>query len=355
MGSPPPTCPSVPLPPTASPASLFEQQPRRPNRSDPLSLATGLGATLYCPGTRRDLCGDVVRQRAAGLRSMVLCLEDAVADADVAAGERNVVRALASLAGEAGLPQLFVRVRSGDQLSRLLRSAAVLGVVTGVVLPKFDGTGAALLREVQRAGERAGRRIYVMPVLESRRVLYRETRLAALLAVRRLLDQHRDDVLAVRLGATDMCGVFGLRRGPDLTVWDVAVVRDALADVVNIFGREADYVVTGPVREHFGVGDDAWMLREVELDRANGLLGKTVIHPSHVPVVHAALAVTHEEHGDALAVLGADGGGALPSAYGNKMNEARPHRVWAQAVVRRAEAFGVLLAGVRPQDLLACR
>ena len=69
------------------------------------------------------------------------------------------------------------------------------------------------------------------------------------------------------------------------------------------------------------------------LDRANGLIGKTVIHPSHVPVVHALSVVTHEEYGDALGVLAAEaGGGGVPrSAYRNKMNEANPHRAWARA------------------------
>ena len=41
------------------------------------------------------------------------------------------------------------------------------------------------------------------------------------------------------------------------------------------------------------------LLREIELDRANGLLGKTCIHPSHVLPVHALSVVSHEEFSDA--------------------------------------------------------
>jgi hypothetical protein len=43
-------------------------------------------------------------------------------------------------------------------------------------------------------------------------MIYRETRTEALLAVRRIVDKHSDVVLAVRLGATDLSGLFGLRR-----------------------------------------------------------------------------------------------------------------------------------------------
>ena len=41
------------------------------------------------------------------------------------------------------------------------------------------------------------------------------------------------------------------------------------------------------------------LIREVQLDRANGLVGKTGIHPSHVAVVHALSVVSHEEYRDA--------------------------------------------------------
>ncbi len=42
------------------------------------------------------------------------------------------------------------------------------------------------------------------------------------------------------------------------------------------------------------------LIREVALDRANGLTGKTVIHPSHVAAVHALSVVAHEEYADAM-------------------------------------------------------
>jgi citrate lyase beta subunit len=205
-----------------------------------------------------------------------------------------------------------------------------------------------------------------------------------LLGVRRLLDKHRDHVLAVRLGATDLSAVFGLRRSRDLTVYDVRVIADVIADVVNLFGR-ADgrgYVVTGPVWEYFSgtermfkpqlretlfaqhderklraeliARDLDGLLREVALDRANGLTGKTVIHPSHVAAVHALSVVTSEEYADARDILGTNAaGGVASSAYRNKMNESKPHAAWAERTLLRAQVFGVAHEGVSFVDLLA--
>lgn len=99
------------------------------------------------------------------------------------------------------------------------------------------------------------------------------------------------------------------------------------------------------------------LLREIDLDRANGLLGKTCIHPSHVAPVHALSVVSHEEFSDAQDILRpeSNGGGVLRSAYTNKMNEVKPHRAWAERTLLRAEVFGVAREDVGFVDLLeAC-
>ena len=99
------------------------------------------------------------------------------------------------------------------------------------------------------------------------------------------------------------------------------------------------------------------LLREIVLDKANGLTGKTVIHPTHVGAVHALSVVTHEEYADATDILGRQsaGGGVLASRYGNKMNEAKPHRAWAERILCRAAMFGVAAEDVNFVDLLAAR
>jgi citrate lyase beta subunit len=263
-------------------------------------------------------------------------------------------------------------------------------VVSGFVLPKFraDDAGRAGLEAVRAVRAATGLPLYAMPVLETPDLVHAGTRIASLTDVRSLLAEYPDEVLALRVGATDLSGWYGLRRPADLTIWDLHVVADALADFINLLGAaDGGYVVSGPVWEYFTGGERLFkpqlrtspfaehapdarplrrrlldtamdgLIRETVLDRANGFTGKTVIHPSHAPAVHALSVVTHEEYMDAAAICAdvAVAGGVLRSAYANKMNEAKPHRAWARRTLARAEVFGVAREDVTFVDFLdAC-
>lgn len=365
---------------------LFLHHPRPFGHTDERDrLATALGATLYVPATRHDLTATIVRRTADGVTSMVLDLEDAVADDEVEDGIRNAVATLDELAGRTDAPMmLFVRVRTPDGIERITSLlGAGIDVLTGFVLPKFGATtGGAFLDALALASEKVGRNLYAMPVIESSSVVHRETRDDELRAISRILAEHRHRVLAVRIGATDMCATFGIRRDRDLTIYDVRVIVDVIADIVNYLGRAdgTGFVITGPVweyfadhermfrpmlratpfaehdavrfREHLVSRDLDGLLREIALDRANGIHGKTVIHPSHVAAVHALSAVTHEEYQDALDILDVDTGGVQASGYRNKMNEMRPHRSWAEQTRLRGKVFGVTNPGITFVDLL---
>lgn len=255
--------------------------------------------------------------------------------------------------------------------------------LTGFVIPKFGSeSGPVFLDAVADASELLGKHLYAMPVLESPALVHRDTRDLELRTISGILAQHRDRILAVRIGATDMCSTFGIRRDRDLTIYDVRVVVDVIADIVNYLGRAdgSGFVITGPVweyfadhermfrpmlratpfeehdavrfRQHLVSRDLDGLLREIALDRANGIQGKTVIHPSHVAAVNALSAVTHEEYHDALDILGADAGGVQASGYRNKMNEMKPHRNWAHQTALRAHVFGVTNKGITFVELL---
>ena len=355
--------------------------------ADPTLLAVALGATLYSPATRPNLAADLTRRRREGVLSSVVCLEDAIADSEVEAGQDNAIRQLRSLAERgAPAPLVFIRVRSCDQIPAIVGGLGdQTSILTGFVLPKFrPANGAAYLDAVAQASQRIDRRLYAMPVLESPEFIHTETRATTLLATRELLENYRESVLAIRLGVVDLSSIFALRRPRDLTIYDVRLVADVIADIVNTFGRVdgSGYIVTGGVWEHFAdnerlfkpqlrqapfvggeerklrsqliAGDLDGLIREVALDKANGLTGKSVIHPGHVAAIHALSVVSHEEYCDAEAVLTAGrGGGVTASAYRNKMNESKPHATWASRIMVRAQAFGVARNGITFVDLLA--
>ncbi|MER7799127.1 HpcH/HpaI aldolase/citrate lyase family protein [Streptomyces parvulus] len=369
---------------------LFHQEPCSFTADSPARLlSAALGATLYSPATRPGLAEDILKQGARGVVSMVLCLEDSIDDADVPAGEANLVRQLDDLAkrSDADVPLLFVRVRAPEQVPDLVRRLGpAVRLLSGFVLPKFtEERGIPFLEALSAAEAASGRRLFAMPVLESPDLLYRESRVQTLEGIFRAVDKYRDRVLALRLGVTDFCSSYGLRRGPDMTAYDVQIVASVIADVVNMLARAdgTGFTVTGPVWEYFRVPERMFkpqlrqspflegqavglrqkliehsmdgLLREIALDRANGLLGKTCIHPSHVLPVHALSVVSHEEFSDAQDILRPErgGGGVLRSAYTNKMNEVKPHRAWAERTLLRAEVFGVANEDVGFVELLA--
>ncbi|MBQ1095467.1 HpcH/HpaI aldolase/citrate lyase family protein [Streptomyces sp. NPDC097107] len=369
---------------------LFHQEPCAFTADSPARLlSAALGATLYSPATRPRLADDILKQRVSGVVSMVLCLEDSIDDADVPVGEANLVAQLTELAARSvdDVPLLFVRVRTPEQIPDLVRRLGpAVRLLSGFVLPKFtEERGVPFLEALSAAEAAAGHRLFAMPVLESPDLLYRESRVQTLEGIFRAVDKYRDRVLALRLGVTDFCSSYGLRRGPDMTAYDVQIVASVISDVVNMLARAdgTGFTVTGPVWEYFRVQERMFkpqlrqspflevqavelrqkliahamdgLLREISLDRANGLLGKTCIHPSHVLPVHALSVVSHEEFSDAQDILRPErgGGGVLRSAYTNKMNEVKPHRAWAERTLLRAEVFGVANEDIGFVELLA--
>ncbi|MFG2558099.1 HpcH/HpaI aldolase/citrate lyase family protein [Streptomyces sp. NPDC048496] len=368
---------------------LFLRQPCEFGADSPARmLSAALGATLYSPATRPRLADDVLKQARRGVVSMVLCLEDSIDDSEVPDAEENLVRQFRDLAARGTeVPLLFVRVREPEQITDLAqRLGSSVRLLSGFVLPKFtEERGIPFMEALAKAETAGGQRLFAMPVLESPELLHLETRAAALQGIVRTVNTYRDRVLALRLGVTDFCSAYGLRRAPDMTAYDVQLVAAVIADVVNVLGRSdgTGFTITGPVWEYFRLQERMFkpqlrrspflegraeelrtaliehdldgLLREIELDRANGLLGKTCIHPSHVAPVHALSVVSHEEFSDAQDILRPErgGGGVMRSAYTNKMNEVKPHRAWAERTLQRAEVFGVAKEDVGFVDLLA--
>ncbi len=370
-------------------AALFHQEPAEFGTGSPVRvLSLALGATLYSPATRPRLAADVLKQIGHGVVSMVLCLEDAIDDCEVEAAETNLVGQLTELAlGDADrLPLLFVRVRTPEQIGSLVRRLGpAVDVLSGFVLPKFtEESGVPFLEALMAAEQACGRRLLAMPVLESPRLLYLESRGETLRGIARTVDKYRDRVLAIRLGVTDFCSAYGLRRTPEMTAYDVGIVASVIADVVNLLGR-ADGSGS-PYRPGLGVlpaaGTDVQptqlrrtpftpnaeklraaliehdldgLLREVELDRANGLLGKTCIHPSHVAagargVRRLARGVLRRRRHPARRPQ-RRGRAALGVHQQDERGEAAPRL--GGRTMRRAEVFGVAREEITFVELLA--
>lgn len=367
--------------------ALFFREPREFDAGSPSRmLSAALGATLYSPATRPRLADDVIRQSGRGVVSMVLCLEDSIDDAEVVGAEANLVRQFADIeARDADVPLLFIRVREPEQILDLVRRlGSSVRLLSGFVLPKFTEERGELFMEALTAAEaESGHRLFAMPVLESPELLHLETRGETLRGIARTVDKYRERVLALRLGVTDFCSAYGLRRAPDMTAYDVQIVGAVIGDVVNVLGRAdgTGFTITGPVWEYFRLQERMFkpQLRRSLHGRGRGTAQRAhrarprraaardrarpgqraARQDLHPPVargpVHALSVVSHEEYCDAQDILRPErgGGGVLRSAYTNKMNEVKPHRAWAERTLQRAEVFGVAREEVGFVDLLA--
>lgn len=371
--------------------SLFYSPPVAFNHSTNKELlAYAVGAALYMPATRGSVAEDILKLRQAGLVTVIIDLEDAIGDGEVCFAEESVVRHLSFLAAYtesepdpgSSLPLIFIRVRSPEQLQQLIfRLGSLITMLTGFVFPKFSAENGVdffeAIADYNSSRSYSAPVLYGMPILESPSIIYRESRLESLLAIRNLLNDYRDYVLNVRIGATDFSSLFGLRRSPDISIYDLTPIRDCMSDIINVFGRvEEGYVISGPVWEYFGSKEhrvlrpqlrqtpfeDTYgkhgremrdnyissavdgLIREVILDKENGIVGKTIIHPSHLRPVQALYTVMHEEYVDALSIVESNDGsrGVFKSEYFNKMNEIKPHLNWAKRILLRSQIYGVL-------------
>jgi len=376
---------------------IFYKKPEEFNKfSDQDILSYALGATLYMPATRPNIHQDLLSKKLYGLTSMVICLEDAVGDSEVQLAESMLISELHSLSEDIekglinaeDLPLLFVRIRGYEQFMRLIKGVERgLELLTGIVIPKFSpGTGKPILKEIKTLNDQ-GYTLYAMPILETKKVIQKDTRLSELMAIKELVDQYKNYILNMRIGATDFCGLYGIRRNCDTTVYDIAVIRDCIADIINVFLRsDQPYVISGPVWEYFSskdrmlkpqlrqtpfrerFGNDGvdyrsalidkhmdGLIREVLMDITNGLTGKTIIHPTHIRPVQALNAVSYEEYLDAKNIIDQGNGqiGVMKSSFSNKMNEIKPHSYWAQKILLKSKVYGVLNHEYTYIDLLS--
>ena len=284
------------------------------------------------------------------LSSIAFCLEDSIQDSAVEQAEdalRNTFHKLAERnILKNRIPFIFVRVRSPEQMLKLHREFGdTRERLTGYILPKFDLNNAeAYLDILHRVNRESDRIIYIMPILESKMVADRSSRLPALIKLRQMLETVRPYVLNIRVGANDFCNLYGLRRSVHQTIYDIGVVRDILMDILNLFAQ--DYVVSGPVWNYFGKGGESWadgLRRELEFDRQNGFIGKTAIHPSQLPLIARSLSVKREDYEDACALLewGNDPFGVKKSVNGERMNEVKCHKRWAERTKLLGEIYGI--------------
>ncbi|WP_053955502.1 HpcH/HpaI aldolase/citrate lyase family protein [Inediibacterium massiliense] len=338
--------------------SIFYEIPHDFHRESPKEiLSYALGATLYMPAVKENIAKDVLSFKYP-ITSMVICLEDAIGDLAVEKAEKKVVKEFQIIdegvkSGQIhikDIPFIFLRIRNKEQMVRLAYELKEYSsYLMGFVFPKFSvENGIDYFKSLKEICNEFGKKIYGMPILETKEIIYKEKRIDTLLKIRDILIENKEWVLNIRVGGTDFSSIFGIRRSPKVSIYDISMISDCLSDILNFFIREeGEFVVSGPVWEYFSDNHIDGFIHEILLDQENGFVGKTIIHPNHLKVAQSLYVVSHEEYMDALSIVKNYNGnvGVLKSEYKNKMNEIKPHLNWAKKILIKSKIYGVYHEG----------
>ena len=299
--------------------------PWRKNTLIDYAKALSVGALLYSPALNHKIADMVIQGRLRPPYSLALCLEDTISDSLMSEAERQVAETVRRICDAAQAWQ---------------------EILTGFVFPKYTLDNAAAYHQaLLGANDRANHPLYMMPILESREIVDFRTRRNVLGRLKEQVDAMAELVLNVRVGGNDFSNAFAARRHYDETIYDILPIAQLLGEILTVFSL--DYVVSGPVWEFFFSDNDEWkqgLRQELKLDRLNGFVGKTVIHPKQIPVVNEMLKVTRKDYEDAKTILNWDDGGLLvgKSYGGERMNEVRTHGNWAKKTLLLSELYGIV-------------
>lgn len=311
-----------------------------------------IGALLYCPASTTGIAQAILEGNIPTPFSLAFCLEDTV-------GESFVEEAISTLVESIGilyqkkyienmdfyLPKIFIRVRNPKQMEELWsRLGERAWAVEGFIAPKTSPESAPVYIDYLRnINQKTKKPCYFMPILESRDMIDLRSRTQFLYSVKQQLQEVEELVASVRVGGNDLCHCFDLRRNRNTSIHEIPVITHLLSDIMAVFAL--DYPISSAVWEYYkGEHWDTGLKKELEQDRMNGFIGKTVIHPVQIPLVHQAYQVSQEDFNDAKSILQWDiNSPTLVSGNttGQRMNEYKTHSNWAKHILLLAEVYGI--------------
>jgi len=260
------------------------------------------------------------------LRSMIFCTEDAVSTIDVDSCVRHLGLCLQGFK-ESSHRYRFIRARNPEILARLLALPHIENI-DGFVLPKFnESVFHAYFDQLKDT------LFKVMPTLETQDVFDN----SAMTELRQALLQEdiAQRIITLRIGGNDLMNLLGLRRTKSCTLYETPL-GTVISQLVTIF-KPYGFSLSAPVFEY--LNDAATLQKEIMLDLAHGLIGKTAIHPTQVPLIESAYAVDNEDYEMAHALCEQ----AAPAVFRmhDAMCEVATHQQWAQNILNRQDCYGL--------------
>lgn len=291
-------------------------------RSDPIHPAE-LGGTLFVPATHPKLHAVASGEKYPALRSMVIDLEDGIDTQS----RQAALNALASLLPQLPLTSMlrFLRPSSPGELETLLGMTGI-EAVDGFVLPKFGLDNA---RQWLQPLEKTA--FAFMPSIEGKELFDRHE----LMKLAALLVPFRERIPVVRFGLEDMLRQLGMARDCDTPLYGLVAPAQVIGNFITVF-KPRGFGVSGGVYKCYENSDG--FRKEVEADLRQGLLGKTIIHPSQIGIVEEMYKANRDELAQAENIVNA---ASNVSGFHGIMLERPTQLPWAQTILKRAALYGV--------------
>ena len=289
--------------------------------------ALELGATMYIPATNLNLWEVTQGLRYPELRSVVICLEDAVLEQDIQMGMLNLKKLLKRIEQDPHTNQtvaVFIRPRHPEMAKHIL-DWQLQHTFNGFVLPKFTLTNLEVWKNL------ALKDLVLMPTLETAEYFD----LGYLNEAKSALKYDFPPVLCLRIGGNDLLSCLNLRRPKQNTIYQTPVGQ-LIPHLVGQF-IPAGFSLSAPTFEHF---ENIELLKqELSLDHQYSLFTKTAIHPTQIAVIHNALKVEMQDFQEAKMIADVEAKSVFK--HQGSMLEPATHRNWANMILKRAELFGI--------------
>lgn len=182
----------------------FFKEPIEFNKyTDLETLKYCLGTTLYMPA-KKDVAEKLINKEYEGLTSVAMCFEDAIREEDLHIAETNVIEILNIFHEKVSnneitindLPLYFLRVRNVNQFKEFTDKLEDyhFKYITGFIFPKFDSSNAkdylGILKDIINKRKEI---VYGLPILESRKVLFIETRREELINLSKVIYENKNN------------------------------------------------------------------------------------------------------------------------------------------------------------------
>ncbi|MEN8147864.1 MAG: aldolase/citrate lyase family protein [Campylobacterota bacterium] len=288
--------------------------------------ALQLGGTLFVPASHKNIDTVLSGKKYPELRSVVVDFEDGLATTD----RQQALNSLDSILENLQEVKLlrFIRPQNPQMLKEFLQRKNI-DKINGFILPKFGLENASDYLNIIENQKSKIKNPKIMPSIEGRELFD----IQQLQRLREILLPHQEQIVCIRFGAQDMLRQLGLRQTK--SIYNMLAPAQVIANLITTF-KPYGFDISAPVYPDFS--DIEGFQKEIACELQNGLISKTIIHPSQIKPVNTLYSVTQQELDEARTILSQHDG---VLNLNGKMGEVRTQSVWAAEVIERYNTYGI--------------